>query len=729
VPSGPLIVLMNPAVLLMNPSCFSDEAKNVAYRFEEFEFDDANFRLSRTGEAVSLEPKALRLLLYLLENSNRLVRKQELLDCVWPEANVGENALTRAVVLLRKGLGEDTRVPRFIETVPTLGYRFIAHVTVTDVSKPASAAADPAPVEETAGPISTRPPKPGWSRGSRLAIVSGILAVIAAGLFGVAAWVAPAKVSGPLDSTQITSSPDPKQGLLFTDGLRLYFYSRGEPVEMAVGGGIIAPAHIFGPAFHLVDISADGSKALARAFVPNDETGRGTLWTQSTLGGTPHKLSDHLALTARWSPDGRSVVFADQHSIYRIDEDGRNLTKIWDAPGTVVRVSFSPDARLLSASVGSALGGANPQLWQLETGGGNAHPMQFGWPANVNESSGQWTPDGSHFVFFSDREGLNNVYELVTPRWFEFWKKPAAVRITGNQLTILGAAPARDSKSLFVLGRPDQGAMQVLDLATGKFVPYLDGLNAVNFVISPDRQWMAYVEYRNHALWKSRLDGSERSKLATSGAYMPQWSPDGKSLVYSDLHHLYLISADGGEPETLVSDGDSKDGTLPGMPSWSHDGRSISWSYYPFPNQPLTGIHVLDLASRHRSVMSGSEGYYVPSWSPDGRYLVAIAQKPLRMVLYSAATKTWKDLKQFDTYWGLWIWSNDSRSIYMAMIHAQPGIYRLSVPDGEWKRISGLEGLVDLAGRDAFPSLTPDGRPALMGSTGVAQVYSLRWKP
>ena len=351
------MVLMNPAWLLDESVMFSDEAKDVAYRFEDFEFDDANFRLSRTGEAVSLEPKALRLLQYLLENSNRLVRKQELLDYVWPEANVGENALARAVGLLRKGLGEDTHVPRFIETVPTLGYRFIAQVTVTGVSEPASAAADPPRVEETAGLISTRPPKPARSRGSRLAIVSGIVAAIAAVVFGIAAWVAPAKVSGPLDSTQITSSPDSKQGLLFTDGVRLYFYSRGEPVEMAVGGGIIAPAHIFGPAFHLLDISADGSKALARAFVPNDETGRGTLWTESTLGGTPHKLSDHLALTARWSPDGRSVVFGDEHSIYRIDEDGRNLTKIWDAPGTVVKVSFSPDARLLSASVGGVLGG------------------------------------------------------------------------------------------------------------------------------------------------------------------------------------------------------------------------------------------------------------------------------------------------------------------------------------------------------------------------------------
>lgn len=165
------------------------------------------------------------------------------------------------------------------------------------------------------------------------------------------------------------------------------------------------------------------------------------------------------------------------------------------------------------------------------------------------------------------------------------------------------------------------------------------------------------------------------------------------------------------------------------MPTWSHDGQSISWSYFPFADKPLTGIHVLDLASRRRSVMPGSVGCYVPSWSPDGKYLVAIAQKPTRMVLYSAATGTWKDLKQFNTVWGFWIWSADSKAVYMAILHAEPGIYRLSIPDGEWKKVSGLDGLGDLPGRDAFPSLTADGRPALMSRTGIAQIYSLSWKP
>ena len=102
------------------------------YRFEQFEVDDREFRFSEAGEPILVEPKALRLLLCLIENRSRLVRKQELLDKVWPDAIVTENALTRAIALLRKALNEDSRVPRFIETVPTAGYRFIATVAVLD---------------------------------------------------------------------------------------------------------------------------------------------------------------------------------------------------------------------------------------------------------------------------------------------------------------------------------------------------------------------------------------------------------------------------------------------------------------------------------------------------------------------------------------------------------------------------------------------------------------------
>jgi TolB-like protein/DNA-binding winged helix-turn-helix (wHTH) protein/tetratricopeptide (TPR) repeat protein len=108
----------------------------VIFRFDRFQADDTAFRLIADGAPVSLEPKALRLLLYLIQNRGRLVRKQELLDAVWGDAAVTENALTRCVGLLRKALDDDSREPRFIETVPTAGYRFIAQVDTAANDEP-----------------------------------------------------------------------------------------------------------------------------------------------------------------------------------------------------------------------------------------------------------------------------------------------------------------------------------------------------------------------------------------------------------------------------------------------------------------------------------------------------------------------------------------------------------------------------------------------------------------
>jgi len=555
-----------------------------------------------------------------------------------------------------------------------------------------------------------------WSPG--LITIAALAAAVVVAC--VAAFLTPPPVSGPLDSTQVTFSAEAKQAPLFTDGSRLYFNSRGEPSEMSVTGGSIVPMRLLGSDVSMLDISADASKVLALKPDLNDEIGRGTLWTVSMLGGTPRRLSDHLAFAARWSPDGRSIVFSDQRTLYMIDADGQNLRKIWDAPADLADLGFSPDGQQLTVTVWTATGSS--RLWRVRADGRDAHPLQFDWPENANQSSGQWTPDGRHFLFSSDREGRGNVYELVAPRWFEFWKKPAAVRITGNQVSIQAFTPSRDGNGLYVLGRMDEGAMRAYDPHSGKLVPFLEDLSMVEFVISPDRQWMAYSEYPSRHLWKSKLDGSERVQLTNSYAVMQQWSPDGKWLVYSDWKNLYLVSADGGAPEKLTPDGH---GDV--APTWSPDGRSIAFNYYPYPGEPRR-IREVDLASRQVSTMPNTEGYFVPSWSPDGQYLVAAAENPSRMVLYSAKTKTWKDLHSFDVPSGFCTWAADSKSIYMANVQGKNGIYRLTVPAGEWTKLTGLEGVNDPSGFDSFMSLTPEGQPAIMSRTGVAQLYLLHWK-
>src|SRR6516225_11680885 len=101
-----------------------------SYRFAEFELNEADFCLTRAGQRIALEPKALRVLTLLVSRAGRLVEKQELLESVWPNTFVEENTLTRTIWILRRELGDNPRDSKLIETVPTRGYRFIAPVEV-----------------------------------------------------------------------------------------------------------------------------------------------------------------------------------------------------------------------------------------------------------------------------------------------------------------------------------------------------------------------------------------------------------------------------------------------------------------------------------------------------------------------------------------------------------------------------------------------------------------------
>jgi DNA-binding winged helix-turn-helix (wHTH) protein/cephalosporin-C deacetylase-like acetyl esterase len=102
------------------------------FRFSDVEVHERELQLRRAGEAVPVEPKAFRVLLYLLRNPGRLIPKDELLTAGWGDTAVTENSLTRNIALLRRLLGDDPRDPRYIETVTTVGYRFICPVELSE---------------------------------------------------------------------------------------------------------------------------------------------------------------------------------------------------------------------------------------------------------------------------------------------------------------------------------------------------------------------------------------------------------------------------------------------------------------------------------------------------------------------------------------------------------------------------------------------------------------------
>ena len=119
----------------MEPSMTTQEF----YDFGPFRLD-ANKRTCRRGEeAVPLAGKAFDLLLLLLRDPGRVLTKAELMAALWPDTAVEESNLTQTIFLLRKVLGDDSGNARYIQTLPRLGYKFVAPVTSSgDVHIPAT---------------------------------------------------------------------------------------------------------------------------------------------------------------------------------------------------------------------------------------------------------------------------------------------------------------------------------------------------------------------------------------------------------------------------------------------------------------------------------------------------------------------------------------------------------------------------------------------------------------
>jgi pimeloyl-ACP methyl ester carboxylesterase/DNA-binding winged helix-turn-helix (wHTH) protein len=111
---------------------------DAAYRFGPFHLDVRERRLSRGVEVIPLRLKVFETLHVLVQHAGRLVTKQTLLETLWPETAVEENNLNHNVSVLRKALGERATGQRYIETVPRVGYRFVAPVEAVVPQAPPS---------------------------------------------------------------------------------------------------------------------------------------------------------------------------------------------------------------------------------------------------------------------------------------------------------------------------------------------------------------------------------------------------------------------------------------------------------------------------------------------------------------------------------------------------------------------------------------------------------------
>jgi Tol biopolymer transport system component len=670
----------------------------------------------------------------LLERPGEIVTREELQKRLWPGDTFVDFdlSLNSAVKKLRQALSDDSENPRFIETLYRRGYRFIGPVNGSPPSpkspRAAEAVATPSVSEKQSPSVRAR-----TIRVLPWAIVA-VLVSVAAGLF-LSKPSQPPRITG---YTQITHDGRTKGfGVLVAGGERLYIeeleLDRFVISEVAVSGGETAILPISLPNPMIEDITASGSALLV-------STSEGTagqddrvhefdsVWALPLPAGSPHRMGDLVANSATWSPDASEIFFSAGQEIFNANSDGGNPRKLATGSGSVFGLRFSPDRRRLRFAVHD-LKTDSDSLWELNRDGSGLHPLLPGWNESPQECCGNWTPDGKYFLFESFRAGRNNIWVLPErAHWFGGHTEP--VQLTNGPLDFTRPVPSRDGKRIFTLGVQPRGELVRYDGKTG-FVPYLGGISAVGLAFSPDGQWVAYISVPDQALWRSKVDGSERLQLTNTSvmwAALPRWSPDGKQIVFMGRKintnwRAYLVSPSGGTPRDLIPGSDA------GFdPSWSSDGESIVLSMH---NAGMTarGISILDLKTEKVSDVPGAESLFSPRWSPDGKYIAAITTDSQKLMLFDRVSARWMELANMTTI-GYPSWSHDGQYLYFDTILSEdPAFFRIRISDHKLERLVSLKGVRRFWGElGQWTGLAPDDSPLLVRDTSSQEIYALDFK-
>jgi DNA-binding winged helix-turn-helix (wHTH) protein/Tol biopolymer transport system component len=360
------------------------ERNCLVFNFADIEVREREFLLIKGGERLPVEPTAFRVLLFLLRNPGRIVSKEEIVGSVWNDIAVSDNSLTRAIAQLRRVLDDDPREPRYILTVPTLGYRFLSEVKAReDRFSVEVAAGGPSP---DVGPVTEQEVVSGAVEEQRREVPSHqklrawkiLFAAVAAALLLFAAVFILRRFRGENSA----SSPNPPH---LAVEQRLTANPSDVPVKAAA-------------------ISADG-KYLAYA----DPAG---LYLRQISSGETRRWrlpKDFVAFPRSWYPDGAHLLILrdprqpwdsslPKPSLYKLSILGGEPQKIMsDAWGG----SVSPDGSRI-AYLSPTNGG---DLWIMDSDGANARKVVAG-PEPNKEGAGQdliwrvvWSPTGQHLAY------------------------------------------------------------------------------------------------------------------------------------------------------------------------------------------------------------------------------------------------------------------------------------------------------------------------------------------
>ena len=622
-------------------------------------------------EERRVEPKVMKVLMVLAGRQNHVVPKDEIMAAVWPETFVGDDVLTRCISVLRRVTHDDAHAPKFIQTIPKVGYRLVAEVSAivgpdavaatTDVAE-VPAMRDRVPEPERA-PI---PPEPRTSIASpsRLPVyVFAGVAVLLLVLLGASIfWFRRASADRPeafrtLTFTSLAGeqwqpafAPDGKSVVFAAvsgenDSRHLYVKTIGSDAETQVTFGA---GEDFSPAwspdgrqiaylsraddqFGLYIVTL-GSRDARRVFIPQQPS----QWEQGALA---------------WSPDGKTLVFPDHvgsspnSSLFELDLSTLQAHVITTPPSGWegdLTPAYSPDGKTIAFTRASET--AVRDIYCVSRKDGSVRAITHD---HSNIDSIAWMADGKHILFSSNRGGK-----------FALWKTDLSGKDiqrlpVGTEDAVQPAVGAGGKLLAYAQGSSVWSILRVTATSSDTIVSSTQFDSAPS--LAGDGERFAFQSQRSgfQEIWTGKLDGSDLRQITHQNGPItgsPSWSHRGDRILFDSRvgghSHIFTIPAAGGSARQLTT-GDANDI----VPRWSNDDSVI---YFRSNRGGRWQLWRMKLNGEPQPMTTGDG--IAPQESPDGTLL--FYTRGGEDGLWSVSTGGGAEKQVMDqplaSYWGYW---------------------------------------------------------------------------